>query len=237
MNNIHSVDYGTTTIQYYLSYSPRKTLAIDVHPDLTVSVIAPEGSELNEVAAVVKKRGSWILRQMREFETYLPHLPPRKYISGETHRYLGKQYRLKVIEDATEAVKLMRGRIFVHVPDPSDTNKIKQLLDDWYRSHAKRIFSERLEACFPRVAKYGLGFPEYEIRTMEKRWGSCTPQGKLLLNLKLTQVPKHLIDYVVMHELCHLKEHNHGADFYSLLTKAMPDWEFRRQQLNQMDVA
>lgn len=237
MNNIHSVDYGTTTIQYHLSYSPRKTLAIDVHPDLTVSVVAPEGSELNEVAAVVKKRGSWILRQMREFETYLPHLPPRKYVSGETHRYLGKQYRLKVVEDDTEAVRLMRGRIFVHLSDSQNTSQIKQLLDSWYRVHAQRIFVERLEACFPRVAKYGVDYPDLEIRIMEKRWGSCTPQGKLLLNLRLIQVPKHLIDYVIMHELCHLKEHNHGSDFYALLNKTMPDWQSRRQQLNQMDVA
>jgi predicted metal-dependent hydrolase len=77
----------------------------------------------------------------------------------------------------------------------------------------------------------------FEIRHMAKRWGSCTPEGKILLNLKLIQVPKGLIDYVVMHELCHLKEHHHGAAFYNLLGRAMPDWQERRQQLNEMDVA
>ena len=86
------------------------------------------------------------------------------------------------------------------------------------------------------MAKYGLAYPPFEIRQMAKRWGSCTPEGKILLNLKLIQVPKHLIDYVVMHELCHLKEHHHGAAFCAPLGRAMPDWQERRQRLNEMDV-
>jgi predicted metal-dependent hydrolase len=232
----YSVQYGTTTIEYEVAYASRKTLAIDVLPDLQVKVTAPEGSALDEVAARVKKRGAWILRQMREFETYLPHLPPRQYVSGETHRYLGKQYRLKVVADGQEGVKLVGGRLFVYTADAQDKEAIKQLLDDWYRGHAQRIFQERLDACFPRVAKYGLAYPSFEIRQMAKRWGSCTPEGKILLNLKLIQVPKSLIDYVVMHELCHLKEHHHGAAFYALLGRAMPDWQDRRQRLNEMDV-
>jgi predicted metal-dependent hydrolase len=91
-----------------------------------------------------------------------------------------------------------------------------------------RILSRRLWVFTPDT---------FEIRHMAKRWGSCTPEGKILLNLKLIQVPKGLIDYVVMHELCHLKEHHHGAAFYALLGRAMPDWQERRQQLNEMDVA
>jgi predicted metal-dependent hydrolase len=232
----YSVQYGTTTIEYDLTYATRKTLAIDVLPDLQVKVTAPEGSDLDEVAGRVKKRGAWILRQMRELETYLPHLPPRQYVSGETHRYLGKQYRLKVVEGEEERVKLKGGRLLVQLSDKQAKERIKWLLDEWYRGHAQRVFQERLDACFPRVAKYGLEYPPFAIRQMEKRWGSCTPEGKILLNLKLIQVPKPLIDYVVMHELCHLKEHNHGSGFWELIGRAMPDWRERRQRLNEMDV-
>jgi len=231
-----SVQYGTTTIQYDLHFALRKTLGIDVHPDLSITVTAPQGSDLTDVSARVKKRGAWILRQQREFELYLPLVPPRQYVSGETHRYLGKQYRLKVVAGDVEQVKLTRGRLFVYTPDPQQRKQVQTLLTAWYRDHAQRVFTERLEACFPRVAKYGLAYPELEIRQMEKRWGSCTAEGKILLNLRLIQAPKALIDYVVMHELCHLQEHHHGAAFYALLDRAMPDWRARRQRLNELDV-
>lgn len=82
-----------------------------------------------------------------------------------------------------------------------------------------------------------LDYPDMEIRRMETRWGSCTPDGKILLNLKLMQVPKRYLDYVIVHELCHLKEHHHGANFYRLLDRVMPDWETRRAELNAMEVA
>jgi predicted metal-dependent hydrolase len=161
----------------------------------------------------------------------------RQYAGGETHRYLGKQYRLKIVADDKERVKLTRGRLFVYTPDPQQREQVQALLTGWYHGHAQHVFTERLAACFPRVAKYGLAYPELEIRQMEKRWGSCTAEGKVLLNLRLIQAPKKLIDYVVMHELCHLKEHHHGASFYALLGRAMPDWRERRQLLNEMDVA
>lgn len=232
----YTVQYGDTVIQYDLHFAPRKTLGIDVHPDLRVIVTAPPGTDLTDIAARVKKRGAWILRQQREFELYLPLLPPRQYVSGETHRYLGKQYRLKVIADSAEQVKLTRGRLFVHTPDPQQRERVQWLLTEWYRAHARRVFAERLAACFPRVEKYGLTYPALDIRQMEKRWGSCTAEGKILLNLRLIQAPKELIDYVVMHELCHLQEHHHGAAFYALLDRVMPDWRARRQRLNELDV-
>jgi predicted metal-dependent hydrolase len=234
---LQTVKYGTITIQYDLHFAARKTMGIDVHPDLSITVTAPQGSRPEEIAARVKKRGAWILRQQREFALYLPLTPPRQYVSGETHLYLGKQYRLKVIAEPDEQVKLTRGWLFVHTSDPQRRERVEALLTEWYRRHAQRIFVERLDACFPRIAKYGLERPQLEIRQMEKRWGSCTAEGKILLNLKLIQAPKELIDYVVMHELCHLKEHHHGASFYALLDRAMPDWRERRRRLNEIDVA
>lgn len=233
---IQTINYGTTTIEYDLRFADRKTPGIDVYPDLRVIVTAPYDSSLEAVAARVKKRASWILRQKQEFELYLPHVPPRQYVSGETHRYLGKQYRLKIVPDGAEQVKLARGRLFVYTANPQPDH-VRQLLAAWYRRHARRVFQERLEACFPRVARFGLDFPVLEIRRMEKRWGSCTAKGKILLNLKLIQAPKPLIDYVVMHELCHLKEHHHGPGFYTLLDRVMPDWRARRQKLNELEVA
>lgn len=236
--NTHTLHYGTTTIEYTLSFTQRKTLGITVHPDCTVSVRAPINSTVDAVEAKLKARSGWILKQLNEFERYLPLLPPRRYVSGETHLYLGKQYRLKVEASLDADVKLTRGRFYVYTPDVADTTAIQQQLERWYRDKAQTIFSEQLAACLKRVSVIGItDRPELRIRIMQKRWGSCTEAGVITLNLKLIQVPKPLIDYVIVHELCHLKEHNHSAAYYRLLDLAMPDWVERREALNQVKVA
>ena len=237
MTPTYSVQYGSTLISYEVSFAARKTLAIEVHPDLRVTVRAPEGSELETIQQKVKKRVPWILRQQRQFESYLPKLPPRQYVSGETHRYLGRQYRLKVNGSDSERVKLSRGYFFITLRDKSDTERIKTLLLGWYRQQAERVFGERFEACLTKLRFLQLAEPEIEIRQMNTRWGSCTPEGKILLNLRLIQVPKEYIDYVVVHELCHLKEHNHSQRFYELLNRVMPDWQKKRQRLNELEVS
>ena len=233
----HSIQYGTTTIHYELSYVSRKTLAITVHPDdLRVTVQAPPGSALADVEAKLRQRAQWILRQKRELERYLPHLPPRQYVSGETHRYLGRQYRLKVIEGASAngvgRVERDRSYIYVTTRDKADKVRIKRLLDDWYRAHATRVFAERLEVCYTKVEHLGVACPDLAIRVLKSRWGSCSPRGRITLNVKLIQAPRAYIDYVVFHELCHLAEPNHSPRFYELLERVLPDWRERRERLN-----
>lgn len=235
MSETYCVEYGSSIICYQVSYAPRKTLAISVHPDLRVTVKAPEGSPLSDVEDKVRKRAAWILKQQRQFETYLPHLPPRQYVSGETHRYLGRQYRLKVIENEAESVKLSRGYITIDVRDKSDTGRVRHLLDGWYRDRARQVFQERLDACFPRVERFGMDYPELEVRVMKSRWGSTGPGGVIRLNVKLVQVPKAYIDYVIFHELCHLAEPNHSPRYYELLDRVLPDWQERREKLNAFE--
>jgi predicted metal-dependent hydrolase len=229
----HSVQYGTTLIEFELVYAQRKTLGITVHPeDLRVTVKAPEGSALSDVEAKVLKRASWIVQQKRDLERYLPHLPPRQYVSGETHGCLGRQHRLKVVENGTEAVERSRNYLYVHVSDRDNRERIKELLDEWYADQAAQIFAERLAACYPKVQHLGVEYPEMAIRVMKSRWGSTNPAGKITLNVKLIQVPKTYIDYVIFHELCHLKEPNHGPEYYRLLDRVLPDWRERREKLN-----
>ncbi|KPV54131.1 hypothetical protein SE17_05595 [Kouleothrix aurantiaca] len=230
----YHVQYGATTIHYTLIYAHRKTLAISVAPDLSVSVSAPEHTPHHDIEARIRKRAPWILRQQRELERYLPQQPPRQYVSGETHRYLGRQYRLKVLEGSTEAVKLTRGWLHVCTERPKDTAHIKALLDAWYRKQAERVFCERLQAVLPRFAHLGVAAPKLVIKQLEARWGSCNNAGVITLNLRLMQVPKQYIDYVLAHELAHVVEHNHSKRFYALLDRIMPDWPERRRQLNEV---
>ena len=234
----YTVQYGTTLIRYSLRFTRRKTLGITVHPDCTVSVVAPRNSALDVVAEKVKQRSGWIVKQQRKFERYLPHQPARQYVSGETHLYLGKQYRLKVIEADQPAVKLARGRFCVFTPDPANKATIQRQLDAWYKAKAHQVFTEQMEQCLKQVAVIGIETaPVLRIRTMQKRWGSCSTSGAILLNLKLIQARKALIEYVIIHELCHLKEHNHSRTYYQLLDRVMPDWQARRDELNLTKVA
>lgn len=238
MMNTQSVQYGTANIQYELIYAPRKTLGISVHPDLGVTVKAPDATPLEEIEARVLKRAAWILKQQQDFERYLPHLPPRQYVSGETHRYLGRQYRLKVIESENGTVEsVKRDRIFIYVitSDKTDTDQVRDLLDAWYLAHAQRVFRERLDACFPKMEHVGIPYPQVTIRAMRTRWGSCSSKGRITLNVKLVKVPKSYIDYVIFHELCHLVEPNHSPRYYELLDRVLPDWRERREKLNAFE--
>ncbi|WP_197440387.1 M48 family metallopeptidase [Polystyrenella longa] len=227
-----TIQYGRKKIDYELSYSPRKTLAIDVHPDLSVVVTAPHDATDFAVERKLQKRSCWIIQQQRFFENYLPAIPTRKYVSGESHRYLGRQYRLRVHEGDENIVKMARGQINVYLSDPTNKSRIKTLVVGWFRQRAEIVFGELFDAMVAKANRHGIGADNFEIRNMKNRWGSCTKEGRILLNPDLIIAPKTCIEYVIAHELCHLKEHNHGPRFYRLLKKLMPDWEQRRERLN-----
>ena len=236
------IEFGESVIWYSVTYARRKTLTIRVHPDLSVDVRAPNEADPAAVEEIVLRRAPWILRQQREFERYLPKQPPRHYVSGEMHCYLGCQYRLKVKdlargEGGREQVKLLNGDLYVWVRNSHKAERVQALLEGWYRRQAEQVFAERLAAMLPRFQHLSIQIPILKVRRMKARWGSCGTNGVVTLNLKLIQVGTPLIDYVIVHELCHLVEHNHSKRYYALLDKMMPDWRERRQGLNAAEFA
>jgi predicted metal-dependent hydrolase len=230
----HTVSYGRQVIAFDVQYRARNTLAIHVHPDGRVEVIAPLDTPLDAIKAKVVRRGSWICKQQRHFAQLPVQLPERCYRSGEGYRYLGRQYRLKVETAGESRVKLHHGRLTVMLPDPHDIARLQALIERWYRQRAEVIFAERLAVCLPVVNRFGVPSPEgWRLVRMTKRWGSCSRAGQILLNPELVMAPKDCIDYVVTHELCHLKEHHHGAAYYRLLDRVMPSWQERKRRLDQ----
>ena len=119
----------------------------------------------------------------------------------------------------------------------SDTEQVRVQVQGWYRKQAQRVFPQRMDAMLPRFRRLDIPQPALAIKDLDARWGSCTDSGVISLNLKLMQVPKPYIDYVIVHELCHLIEHNHSQRFYLLLDRMMPDWRQRRKRLNACEVA
>ncbi|MCB1205939.1 MAG: M48 family metallopeptidase [Verrucomicrobiae bacterium] len=215
----------------HLLHADRKSLAISVYPDLRVEAVAPMGADVERVREKLKKRLPWILRQRWYFEGLLPHAPPRRHVAGETHCYLGRQYRLKLHQGEERGVKLNGRFLEVTTPEPKDATVVRRQLEGWYQERAKAYFERKLGELFERLRGRDIPPPRLTVRRMKTRWGSCTSDGHILLNPDLIQTPSHCVEYVIVHELCHLVHPNHGAGFKRLLVNLLPDWEKRKRRL------
>lgn len=233
---LQEVQYGTTRLQYELQRSNRKTLAIEVHPDLSIHVIAPPDLDQDVVNERLVKRGSWIIKQQKYFEQFLPRTPKREYVSGESHLYLGKKYVLRIRLADTDSVKLKGGELVVFTDEVIDNEKVKRLLNGWYYNHARKKFEETISEAVKKFSSYGIEKPPLVVKRMSKRWGSCTPKGRIILNPEIIKAPKKCIEYVVIHELCHLIQPNHSSEFYKLQSEMMPDWEKWKMRLERVMV-
>lgn len=232
---MHSLKYGEREIRYEICRRRRKTLEISVEPDASVVVVAPLNASLQAIEAKIRKRAAWITRQQYYFFQFLPRTPERHFIAGETHLYLGRQYRLKVVQHVQESVRLTRGFIIVQTHHPKRPEVTRGLLEGWYRDQARVTLSERVEACLDLFATPEKFRPKrLIIRQTRQRWGSMSQAGHLLLNRRLVHAPVDAIDYVITHELCHIAESNHGVAFFKLLEKVMPDWKCRKQRLERI---
>lgn len=231
--------YADELIQVEREQRGRKVsrILIKVDPDCRVRVSVPAGANDEQVLDALKRRGRWIYQQLREFRAQLIHVRPRQYISGESHYYLGKQYVLKVMEapDELQQVRLLRGKLEVSVRVKS-AEKVRELLHIWYKIRAREVFDLRLETALQQ-ALWVAAKPPLRILSMQTQWGSCSPAGCITLNPHLVKASSDCIDYVILHELCHIAEHNHSERFYRLMQQVMPQWGAVKQRLDGMAAA
>lgn len=224
------LDFGARRISYSLSYKNRKSLGVKVHPDTSVEITAPISTDESEVANKVRQKAPWIIKQQDFFNSFRPATSERKFVNGETHLYLGRQYKLKIIPAEADVIKAYRGQLFIYTTKQSKA-EIAEQLQRWYKQKADIIFHELLNELIPLFKRYKIAEPILYIRKMSKRWGSCTPIGKIILNSELIKAPKGSIEYVIIHELCHLVQHNHTKAFFDLQNKIMPDWKKWKERL------
>jgi hypothetical protein len=228
--------YGDQRFDYEICFTPdrRQKIAIHVHPDASVQVDAPEGEDLVRIQRAVLKRARWIRNHVLQAREQRRHALPRSYVSGESHFYLGRRYQLKLLREngAGANVKLYRGRIRVE-SSRRDPETVRQHLTGWYRQRAAEVFSRRLDAIADDVPWLKQA-PPLRLLRMSKQWGSCSPKGIVFLNPHLVKAPRNCVDYVIAHELCHLKEYNHSPRYYRLLREIMPGWEPVKAKLDGM---
>lgn len=226
--------YGHQTIEFQIERLSRleNKVLIHVEPSGMVLVEAPPQSARSAIIDAVRKRARWIVRQQALIQDYKAYAIPRSYVSGETHFYLGRRYVLRVLASQEASVKMIRGHIVV-ATEQTDGQTVKKLLSAWYRKHARRYLQRRVLEVAEDI-RWLTNIPPVRLLNMRKQWGSCSPAGTIILNPMLIKAPRDCIDYVILHEICHLKEHNHSSRFYNLLTRNMPNWKDIKGKLDSM---
>ena len=209
----------------------RRVLRIDVQPSGRVVVFAPSDADLERIRERVKRKGSWIFRELDRIAAWPARTPPRQYLSGETHLVLGKQYRLAIEQADQPRVFVAGRRLNILAIDTDDRACCAGLLRAFYTGMARHVFHERLDAMSPPFMRKGMQKPSLIIRAMSKRWGSFTAAGRIVLNVDLVRASPLLIDYVICHELSHAFFPDHGKGWRDLLATVMPDWESRKARL------
>ena len=231
-----SISYGDQEFQYQVVRNPAltKRTRIHVYPDGSVEVEAPPSTDDVLIRTALRNRARWVLTQLRSKSRTREHVLTRAYVSGETHFYLGRRYVLKVekSQEMPRGVTLKGGKFQVVVRD-GWPGEVRDLLSLWYKRRAKEYLPKRL-----RIVSEGLPWidtpPELALRKMKSQWGNCRPSGVVQLNPVLVRAPRECIDYVILHELCHLVGHNHSKRFYALLQRQLPNWRRVKARLDGM---
>jgi predicted metal-dependent hydrolase len=206
----------------------RRQVRLTVERDSTVSVTVPPGTEQAELVKLIRSRRRWLYGKLAERESLSNGRPPREYVSGEGFSYLGRSHRLLVVESSPADVRLLRGRLEIRqdvLHDPS------MALITWYTRRGENWLPSRLQ---PWVKRLDVACGELRVRPLGYRWGSCSLHGHLNIHWATMQLPPDLIDYVLVHELAHLRVPDHSERFWRMVQRALPDCDARRNRLRRL---
>jgi predicted metal-dependent hydrolase len=231
---LKSILYGNSRIDFSLKRNDRKTLGIKVYPDGSTVVTAPIETPYEKVTEKVKSKAQWIDKQKDFFMLFEPRSKEKLYESGESHLYLGKNYRLKINESNTNSVKLKGGYIMINIKDKHNKKTIEKELKKWYKSKAIIHFHDLFDNRLSLAKELSDIETSLNFKWFNNRWGSCFKDGTVSLNLDLIKAPKECIDYVIVHEMCHLVHHNHSKKFYTVLDKKLPNWRDLKEKLERL---
>jgi predicted metal-dependent hydrolase len=231
------INYGKRKIHVRLIERNRKTLAITVKPDETVEIYMPAGADSARVLRRAGKKAKWMAKYLDYFEKNKHLAAKKEYVSGESHSLMGKKYRLRIRKSVYEKIKVSGDFIYLYVNDIKNSGKKKALLYNWYKWQAEKRFAVILASRIKRLKAYKIALPEFYIKYMKTRWGSCSPRkGRINLNLELIKTPKECIEYIIDHELIHFIHRSHDRNYYEMLSKTMPDWKERKNKLERYEI-
>ena len=230
-----STNYGNKLIEFEVEYRDRKTLAIQIEPMDKIFVISPNGLPEEVIRDKVKSKGKWILKKLLYFKDigYLPY--NREFVNGETFMYLGRNYSLEIVKYSNikrPKVYISDGKFYLETPTKEQTI-MRKAMKRWYRKEAEKIIEKRVEFYIPKV---NLIPNKIKIKEQKKRWGSCSYKGNIYFNWRAIMAPSNIIDYIVVHELCHLDYRDHSKKFWQKVESILPDFKDGRKWLKKYGV-
>ena len=208
--------------------SRRKTVAIQIYPDKHIELKVPLLYNVDNAEPFLQKHYRWIFKRLDA--PIISKSETKRFVSGELHYYLGKQYPLKIIISPNNNVTFQDDVIMVYAKNDLP-ELIETLLEKWYLTQARHVFQEISIPLMKQMEKYNVFPKSFTIKKMKTRWGSCSSKGSISLNLDLIKLPEQCIKEVILHELCHLVHFNHSKAFYALMTAEMPDWKYWKKEL------
>lgn len=230
-----SIRYGTKIIEFDVEYRDRKTMEISVEAPDKVYVVAPLGTSEQVIENKVKSKAAWIVQKLYTFRDMEYRRIPREYVNGESFMYLGRNYSLQIQIDENirkPEVQLYRGKFYVTASCKNE-DLIKQAMEQWYREKTWEKVLERIQY-YQRFFKKK---PTYvRVKEQQKRWASCTSNDELLFNWRCVMAPSPVLDYIVVHEMCHMYYKNHSQEFWDMLASIMPDYERRKEWLKKYGI-
>lgn len=223
------------SLSYQVKFNRRRKTRslIKLLPDGCVLVDVPVTANLLQVQHWVAERAEWLLRRRAEIEQGQGFIQRPSYVEDEAHPFLGKSYRLKFFDakDVSRQEGIAGEVLWLGVAE-SDVKGVQARLWRWYCGQASSLFQRRMTALSEAI-EWVDAVPVLKLRKMRRRWGSCTSLGVITLNTHLVKAPLACIDYVILHEICHLREHNHSHRFYQLLDQALPGWRELKRVLDE----
>ncbi len=214
------------------SRSKRYKMRITINAQGVISVFTPKLLSDIEVINLVQEKSLWILKKIKNVQENIVQIERPQYVSGELHYFLGKGYKLNIIKHSKKDVILGNDNIYIYAHNVT-SESIKKQLHNWYKVEALAYFQKRMLSLLektPWVTK----LPILKVRTMKRQWGNCSIKGNITLNTHLIKASQICIDYVILHELCHIAKHNHSPAFYKLMTQVMPHWKTIKKELDAM---
>ena len=224
------VKYGTITIPYCIIKSGRiKTSELIVDAD-TITVRAPFDKDKMDIQKIVLDKARWILKKQKEYRETKPEITKPSFRENTTLPYLGANYPLKINKkQANVSINLVDGKFLVNAKSPNTTiNHIKRRYENWLIEKAQSLFEDKVEKY---SKKLGVRVKRIAVKNLRNRWGSLTKSGVINLNLNLIKAPEDIIDYIILHELCHLKIEEHSHHYWDLVRKYMPDYQDKEDWL------
>lgn len=229
------VQYGTRTIEFDVEYRDRKTLEIGIEPPDNIKVIAPITATEKDILRVVNSKAKWIVQKLFELKDVEYRRREKEYVNGESFMYLGRNYSLQLIMDLSvkmPTVKLYRGKFYINT-NTKDENQLRQAMEQWYRRKTLEKVLEKVEYYEPY---FKVKPNSIKVKEQKKRWGSCNSNKDLMFNWRCSMAPSNVLDYIVVHEMCHMVHLNHSKKFWDLVERIIPDYRERRKWLRNYGI-